>query len=264
MSPPSAGSQRARNPDDVNLQRILVMPRPPLIRAEDAAGVEVARRLMSRLSPAELQDREGAGPVDASGLPWLTGSTPGRKFLSSPRQRILVRGAPAQSCPVAFATTSPPTTAIADAAADALSTCLAQVAPGCGCQVVAAGSVLLVPRDDVPYATGIAARVRAGALGLDGFLIAEETPDADVILRDVSGVVGRLERGAGDAVTLTFEGVSEVYRGTARAVGYRRGRRAERIYAENTNGDRVSLLIGFDPGELADFAGAWLAWPPDA
>lgn len=261
-APDSAGSQRQKISQSVDLQRILIMPRPPRIAVDKENDLETVTRRLQQLNPNALAAREGARLIDANALPWLAGSTEGRDFLAGPPTRVLVRGTPAAFCPVALTETGPGSAT--DLAASALRSCAAQSAPGCGCQIIALGSVLMVPREEVAYATGISARIQARSLGLDGFLVAEETPDGLILLRDVSGVVGVMQRGDGNAVRLTFDKASEPFTGQTRGVGFRRGRLAERVYATDSSGNRVTVLIGFEPEELAEFAGAWLAWPPDA
>ncbi|MEM1161249.1 MAG: hypothetical protein AAGJ28_09970 [Pseudomonadota bacterium] len=258
----SAGSQRERNSDAVDLQRLLVLPRPPAIYAADPGQVGKAGQILRNLAVQDLTRREGAGYVDANALPWLTGSTEGRAFLASKAPRALVRGSPAEFCPAAV-TTSGQRPAI-DLATDALRQCLSASRDGCGCEVIAINSTLMVPRQDVTYATGIAARIRARSLGLDGLLVAEEAQGGDILLRDLGGVIGKISRSGDGIVTVQMRNGAAPFEGKARKVGYRRGRLAERIYASDPDGNRLSLLIGFDPGELAELAGAWLAWPPDA
>ncbi|MGD1924212.1 MAG: hypothetical protein ACFB03_08475 [Paracoccaceae bacterium] len=240
------------------------MARPPILAAEDASDIETVRRLISRLTPSELLERNGARLVDASELPWISGSQTGRAFLESRGNRILVRGKPAERCPIAFADAAPKTTPLGDLARTSLTRCLQMADPGCGCEVVAFNSALAVPRENISYATGIAARLRARSLGVDSLLVAEELPDGAVLLRDLSKTIGTVRVSSDNIVEIKLTDVDGVFTGTARDVGFRRGRKAQRIYARNERGERVSLLIGFDPDELSEFAGAGLAWPPDA
>ncbi len=259
-----ASSKRERISDSVNAQKILIVDRPPIVIAKDAVGVENARTLISRLTPSKLQSRKGAKFVDANALPWLSGSTPGKTFMTSPPNRILVRGNPAEMCPVAFTTTGSAGTPTGEVAHRALTKCLEKVPPGCGCQVVAMRNALLTKREEISYATGIAARIRSRALGLDDLLVAEEQPSGTILLRDLTSPIGTLTFEGKNSVSMTLKGSGAVFTGTVRDVGFRRGRLARRIYVKSPGGDRISLLIGFDPDELAQFAGAWLAWPPDA
>jgi hypothetical protein len=105
--------------------------------------------------------------------------------------------------------------------------------------------------------------MRSASLGIDLLLVAEETGAGEAILRDLRGPVAHLARGENNRVTLNFLPTGRQFDGYRIPVGFRRGRIAERIYAIDADGNRLSLLIGFEPDELASGAGAWLAWRPE-
>ncbi|MGR3717875.1 MAG: hypothetical protein ACU0B1_14145, partial [Thermohalobaculum sp.] len=147
-----------------------------------------------------------------------------------------------------------------------LRSCLAKLMPertGCGCRIVALDDLVTVPREDTAYATGTSARMRSASLGIDLLLVAEEESDGSTLLRDLHGPIARLVNGENDAVTLSFLSTGHRFDGYRIPVGFRRGRIAERVYVVDADGNRLSLLIGFEPGELAGGAGAWLSWPPE-
>ena len=257
-------SQRQPLIEEFHLQRMLVSDFPPIIAALDSTDLPLALRRAGQMDAESLARRESARWTGIDSLAYLTGTKLGREFLAATQPRALAWGMPAEACPVTALATGEPGETRAQVAGRALETCLAQVAPaqnGCGCRIVALDNVVTVPRSETAYATGTSARLRAPSLGLDLILVAEETTGG-VLLRDLRGEVARVSYGQAEAVLLRFS-TGASFEGRRIPVGFRRGRIAERIYASDAAGNRVSLLIGFEPSELAGGAAAWLAWPSE-
>jgi len=266
------GNQSARQPIDpsLHMRRLLVPARPPVVAAELPEDLAVAALAAARAEPSQLVRDELSQWVGIDALPLLTSTEAGRRFLAAAPPRALARGTPPELCPAMTVATAPKAAppasaeaARAEVAEAALATCLdrASATPGCGCRVIALDDMVTVPREEVAYATGTTARLRVASLGLDLILVAEDGPEGGTLLRGLTGTVAQIARGADDTVSLTLEGGARMFRGRSIPVGFRRGRLAERIYAEDGDGNRLSLLIGFAPDELAQSAGAWLAWP---
>jgi hypothetical protein len=263
-----ASSNSARQPlaEGVHVQRMVVLSYPPIIAATQPEDIPAALSLVENIDPDELTRRESARWVNVDSLPLLTSTASGRRLLSAAAPRALARGMPAEICPADAMASAAPGSPPAEVVGEALRSCLAKLGPGqtdCGCQIVAIDNLVTVPLEDAAYATGTSARMRSAALGIDLLLVAEENPDGDTLLRDLQGPVARLTNGENGAVTLIFEATKRRFDGYRITVGFRRGRIAERVYVVDADGHRLSLLIGFEPGELAEGAGAWLAWPPE-
>lgn len=243
--------------------RMIVLDRPPIIAAQQPEDLVLAARAAGGVDPADLIARPSSRWVRVDALPYLTQTEVGRRFLAAATPRALARGVPAEFCPATEVAASPAASR-AEAARTALQGCLAKLGPGhegCGCRIIALDQVVTVPREEMAYATGVSARLRVAALGLDLMLVAEDVAPDGLVLRDLLGPVARLEHGPGDAVTVVFARSDRRFKGFRIPVGFRRGRLAERIYALDGNGNRLSLLVGFEPDELAGHAAAWLAWP---
>jgi len=259
-------AQSVRQPigENHHLERMVVIEQPPIIAAQLPQDLPIAARAASRIDRASLAGRQSSRTVSTDALPFLTETEIGRDFLASAMPRAIARGMPADFCPVASVATGPAGSPLEDVASRALGSCIAQLHPGdtgCGCRIMAIDDLLLVPREETAYATGTTARLRSTALGLDLVLVAEEEPGEPMLLRDLRGTVARITRGGNESVTLELIGTGDRFTGRSIPVGYRRGRIAERIYVADAAGNRITVLVGFAPSELADTAGAWLAWP---
>jgi hypothetical protein len=246
-------------------QSVLVSGASTNLSAGDRAAVPAVAERAARLDPEEIGRRPGAERVGIEALPFLTRTEAGRDFLSLPAPRALARGEPAEVCPATgvSAAGAPDREA---AVRSALGACLDRLdalgAPeGCGCGVLVVDDVATAERTSLAYSTGTAARLHAPELGLDKLLVAEDTGPGETLIRDVSGPIASLRHLPGGRAELDFgdPGLG-TFSGHAEPVGFRRGRLAERIYLEDGEGRRISLLIGFGPDELARFAGGWLVW----
>jgi len=240
-----------------------VLPNPPIIAATEPKDLDVAHTIAANTSSAEISQRESVHWVGVDALPFLGSTEAGRRFLAAAAPRALARGMPKEICPATAAAIGIAPAKQADVAVQALQNCLAVLAPehsDCGCRIVGLDDMVTVPWEDIAYATGTSARLRVAALGIDLVLVAEQTDDG-TLLRDLRGPVARVRQGEGDAVAVEFLDTGRRFEGRRIAVGFRRGRIAERIYATDSGGDRLILLIGFEPDELAGQAAAWLAWP---
>ena len=274
---PDENLRSARQPlsESLHTQRMLLPQLRPVITVAHGENMQAALSAAAHLDPDRLANAELSRWAGVDALPLLSSTATGRKFLAAAVPRALAQGVPAEFCPalaLAAGTDSGPdsgtgSSLLTRTVARALSACLEQLDPAatnCGCRIVALGNILTIPREDTAYATGTTARMRVAALGIDLVLVAEDGAPDETLLRDLAGPVARLSRGAGDKITLWLLADGHAFNGASIPVGFRRGRLAERIYATDADGIRMSLLIGFDPDELAQYAGAWLAWPAPA
>lgn len=253
---PEGGSQRARLPDPTPGAMLIVPERPRALVATTNDEAIAAQRLADRHTASVELTGPGARRAPQETLAFLVETPEGRAFLSASGARAIARGRPAAQCPaVGVAALSGP----GDAVARALGACLAALPHkrrgGCGCEVLAHDNVIAVSRGEFAYATGVSARLWAPGLGIDGLFVAEAAPDDGVVLRDLGGPFGRVTRTGDERVRVELDGAAP-FEGTAQAIGYRRGRRAEVIRATDADGRLLNLLIGLEPDELAAQAGA--------
>lgn len=240
---------------------MVVFSTPPDIRAETRRDIPRARGAADRLDLAAWRERRGAETEQAGALGWLTGSADGRRFLALPPPRALAWGVPRADCPATGMRGG--TATRAKAVEGALRACFAgldTMAQTCGCRLVALDDAMLVGREQMAYATGVTARLRAPEMGIDGLFVAEHTANGATVIHGANAPVAHVTPANGAEVTVRLAD-GRLLTGRRTLLGVRRGRLAQRIHARDPAGRRFVLLIGFAPEELADSAGAWLAWP---
>lgn len=160
----------------------------------------------------------------------------------------------------------------------------------CGCRLLAAGSTLLAPPEAFAYPRGVAVEAipldaKLRPAGATAALVAEERYEPRGALADktaprvsgmsaaerdalaagarrlwllgLSGPIGGLDLAADGAARLTvLDGGREALRpvrlleGRWRAEGYRRGRLALLAGLESADGERLVILVGYEPAEL--------------
>lgn len=276
---PEIGAYR---PSVIDAARLVQPPRPPEISAKDERGVEDAASAVAPERLAALAARNGAERFEGPQLPFFFESEIGRGYLKSGPGRAIARGAPAESCPLFGASLDAPD--VQSAARAALGECLAQRTKAnadCACRLLAADDVLLAERDDFAYARGVAVQAiplnrRLQPAGPDAPLIAEERfqPRAELVegrrlalasgarrlwLIGLAGPVAGLDLEADGAAALTvLEGARDQLKPVKRlegrwsAEGYRRGRLAERVALSGVDGEKLVLILGYEPAEFEE------------
>lgn len=248
-------------------------------QVEDAA--DAAGNALRTIMRASTRDG-GARRIDAANAPLLTDTVPGRSFLrASSSGRAIAIGAPATACPaMGVALTAKSLDA---AASTALKQCLNATNPphklrgrrrvACGCRLIALGSVLIAEQEAFTHARKVSALIidpRSGARAPLVAAVAPVGPDLDksasadaaqltvrlagaqeIDLSSATAPIGRLSLSAGGAAELRLKKGGPSYRGKWRVEGFRRGRRAGVVSLARGPKDRLFLLIGYEPGEVA-------------
>ncbi|MEO1775732.1 MAG: hypothetical protein AAFS07_12350 [Pseudomonadota bacterium] len=251
---------------------LMITPSGITFSVKDEREVTGAARGAARLSSSNVASRPGSARVSVVEIPFLSLSQPGKEFLARPGPRALAIGDPAASCPVT-GLSSPTARDTEQASSQALEGCLAAAEAladdqPCGCKLAALNDIVMLPRAETAYATAVTARLYAPEFNINGIFVAEEVKPSLLILRDLNGIIGQITLSTtGGARLILVEAENSTSKSTLTGksipVGYRRGQIARRLYLSDSIGRRASLLIGFSPAELADFAAAWLAFPPD-
>jgi hypothetical protein len=246
---------------------------PPGAASAAAVTADAAVRFARGITPVD----RGVRPVEAAAAPILFSSPEGREFLSAPGARGFAIGAPPAACPARASGQGP--TAVAAAEASVLG-CFARLeaarpegAGDCGCLVVALGDLILAPPEALSYARGVSARVIAPDFGEDRYFVAEEIAGdsgARVLYFRAAGAaepgpLAAVVEPDGDAQVLwrdqANDGAELLFDGRHIGDGLRRGRYAERLFVEDPQGRRMTVLIGYEPVEYAVKRRALRQWP---
>ncbi len=248
-------------------QRVLVQTRPPKIIAKNISELPDALTYAVRASSGDTHRKRGAKWTEAAQIGLLFGSPEGKAFLSGKAGRALVRGEPAESCPVlnvALAGTDD------QATEGAMRSCLNALAakPSCGCRLMARGEHLLAKRDDFAYAIGVGTQIVSPSTGEVQTFTSEERmveghPGARHIwLLDVSGAKALLQVEADGRAALIVNETGKRFSGLHKSDGFRRGRVARRAYLTGEDGRQLIVLVGYEDTEVQDNNTALLAWNP--
>ncbi len=240
------------------------------ITATDPARVGRAAAAASALA----REPSGRRPVERSGAPFLYGAPLGRAFLDAPSPKALARGEPGAFCPGAGLSAAPQAASAQDAAARALSDCLAEVAArgarDCGCRILAVNDSLAAPLTEFAYAPGVGARLIGAGAGLRGRpLVALERGASnpalvEVAFLDAAGPAAVAQLGDDGRARLLLLSDGAIYEGRREPRGWRRGRLTERLLLEGPDGRRLVALIGFEPADIAAEGFALGRWPATA
>ncbi|MCI4662810.1 MAG: hypothetical protein MRY63_13440 [Neomegalonema sp.] len=252
----------ARRPQIIPSQshRLVQPPRPPELIARDAAQAAQVAQSASPARLATLSARHGSKRLEPSQLAFFHLYPPGRAYVAAGPGRAIARGTPVKSCPQESIIIG--AAGSEQAAGHALRACLAQRddASDCGCRLIAVEDVLLTTSDAFNFAQGVSASLYPGtgsrAARAPLPLVATPalpSPDHDlaVLLRDAREIRALVEMSRDGSARMQLPNGTRLP-GRAWIEGFRRGRLAGVMRFEAANGRDAVLLLGYEPGEIAE------------